>query len=392
MKQLTLGLTAARLDKIAAYYKKQADLIIVMESAAVADAATDQSQMNIGDRVKLRTSGETGTVVGFGDRNENGCDIDIVVEWDSPVLGEFTTSEAHPTELEYDKTTKYGSLDKDAYAPDHPEKIKIKSEYYPKGISEQEIYDYWKSVESKLLPALKDYYVMTYIQADGNIIRKRNDENGNPIKVITPEDYEKYIATGGTVEVHTVLPEDRTKVAWVDIDPKGQVPFEKTKDITQEVSEMVGDMDQVSDTQIRFSGGRGFHIIMTLHSPVEINQIKASLKETLLGYIEVKRDAKITTGVTKDPEGIRLDISTLNKLGSIRAPYSLNATTGLADVPLKIEDLATFQKDNARINHPFEKDAELETLPKGYIGSFVIQEHKAEKAGLHWDLRLEWPI
>jgi len=219
MKQLSLGLTAEKFSQLVAYYKKADVAVVVLYPEDALGDEKGQQQIQVGDKVKLRTSAETGIVDGFASRNETGTDIDVIVKWDAPVLGEFNVSEVHPTEIEFYVDKRYGDLHKEAYEPDHPEKIKIKSEYYPKGISEQEIYDYWKSVESKLLPALKDYYVMTYIQADGNIIRKRNDENGNPIKVITPEDYEKYIATGGTVEVHTVLPEERTKIAWVDIDP-----------------------------------------------------------------------------------------------------------------------------------------------------------------------------
>lgn len=33
-----------------------------------------------------------------------------------------------------------------------------------------------------------------------------------------------------------------------------------------------------------------------------------------------------------------------------------------------------------------------ELLKKGYRGKFVIQSHKAEKAGSHWDIRLEFPV
>jgi hypothetical protein len=460
------------------------ELIVIFYPEDAMGDEKGQRQVCVGDKIKLRTSDETGIVDGFASRNETGTDIDVIVKWDAPVLGEFNVSEVHPTEIEFyvDKrygaqrkadgerilvkkpvtyedgteqtvlvcpeclagrhTNEYGMFDhrvggdpsrmdcknvgiaegtdqivqcqcgmggyvyetkedklvkesvglhKEAYEPDHPEKIKIKSEYYPKGISEQEIYEYWKSVESKLLPILKDYYVMTYIQADGNVIRKRNDETGKPIRVATPEDYEKYIATGGTVEVHTVLPEERTKIAWVDIDPGKSVSFEKTKEVTRDVYGILDEMDNVKDIQVRFSGGRGFHVIMSLGSPVEIVTIKAALQETLNSYIAEKGDAKLTTGITRDPEGIRLDTSTLNRLGSIRAPYSLHASTGLSDIPVSLEDIDTFQKDNAKITRPFKRDAAVETVPKGYAGSFVVQEHSAEKAGKHWDLRLAWP-
>jgi hypothetical protein len=76
-------------------------------------------------------------------------------------------------------------------------------------------------------------------------------------------------------------------------------------------------------------------------------------------------------------------------MGSIRAPYSLHANTGLVETPLDIKSLDSFEKENAKIN--MKKEAALETLPAGYKGAFVIHEHKAEKAGLHWDLRLAWP-
>lgn len=320
-----------------------------------------------------------------------------------------------------------------SYFPDHPEKVKLKSEYCE--LKEKDIYNHWKNVQSKLLPYLKDFYVMTLVKVDDMLVHKRNDEKGKPIKISTPEDYEKWIATGGTLSVHAVLPSKTTTVGWIELDPREKVPFEKVKKITKELYEVIDDLDFVEDVSIRFSGSRGFHLFIKLHEPKNVDELRKGLKEILDDYIKEKNDPKLTTGVTKDPESIRLDVSTLKYLGSLRAPFSIHEKTGLVTVPITFEELDKFEKEDAKIplkphflkksykninlredpnfwkevyslNYEsieiiqnFSKCEEmvrlaqkLPVLEPGYKGKFVIHLHETlRRPGKpHFDLRLEW--
>jgi len=358
---------------------------------------------------------------------------------------------AVPTPICLDKADIYLSankidpfIQKVSYFPDHPDKPKFgPNEFYKEALKEKDIYNYWKSVENKLLPILKDFNIMTMIKVDDKIVYKRNDDKGNPLRVTTSEDYEKWIATGGTLSVHLIYP-NLTKIAHVELDAHEKVPFEKVKEITKDLYKCLEDIEQVKDISIRYSGSRGFYLILELQKPVDVNEFRKVLKDTLDTYISEKKDPKLTTGITKDPEGIRLDVSTLKTLGSLRAPYSLNEKTGLVSVPLELTELDSFKKEDAKIplkprflkstiqkyveylkqvsaqgiagfwreiygisqgaesdfqdvleDHGIIKFAQrLPVLEPGYKGKFVIHKHETiKKPGHpHFDLRLEWDV
>jgi len=92
---------------------------------------------------------------------------------------------------------------------------------------------------------------------------------------------------------------------------------------------------------------------------------------------------------------IRLDVSTLKYNGSIKLPYSLSWKTGLVTLPIKIEEIDKFEKENAKITN-FIKKAFRSVNFKGligYRGRFVIQDHFSYRRNRnHFDLRLEVPI
>ena len=57
----------------------------------------------IGDRIRTRTKGETGTIIDFtnADPNINPNDVDMTILWDKPLDGNIEASEVHPTEIEH---------------------------------------------------------------------------------------------------------------------------------------------------------------------------------------------------------------------------------------------------------------------------------------------------
>jgi hypothetical protein len=99
---------------------------------------------------------------------------------------------------------------------------------------------------------------------------------------------------------------------------------------------------------------------------------------------------------------VRLDTSTLHNKGALRAPYSINAQTGLVALPLTRRELSTFnpQKDalpSAVQGQEFApgipKEKKTHELPdlSDRKWTMSIQQHDARRAGKHWDLRLVDP-
>ena len=47
-----------------------------------------------------------------------------------------------------------------------------KNEYYNDGITKQQIYNYYYSIQRKIIEQLKNYEVLIYINIDGNILKR----------------------------------------------------------------------------------------------------------------------------------------------------------------------------------------------------------------------------
>lgn len=212
-----------------------------------------------------------------------------------------------------------------ANKPTHPDTIIIEpNEYYKDGLNEIQIHEYLNTVKPKVLKQFKDNPVMIVSKIDGTLL-KRNDTDKEPMQ-LTEETF-KTLNNGRTMEFHIVLKEE-TDLIFVDLDPKEEYPWNKTKEIALQVEQLIKDNFDTNSTQIRFSGRIGLHIIVYLKTKIDVNIARNTLKQLLRENIE-PNFTNTTVGITKDKNTLRLDVSTLKNKGSIKAEYSLSAKTGL---------------------------------------------------------------
>lgn len=190
-----------------------------------------------------------------------------------------------------------------------------------------------------------------------------------------------------------------------DIDPQENVPWRKTKGIAETIAKTMQSHPDVKKVELQFSGGRGFYVKGHLGKDINVDKAR-ELSKTIMQGVASRPD--ITFGVA-EPDQIRLDVTPLKRRGSIRAPYSLNASTGLVSAPVKIEDLPDLQKSDFTVDKilasivkkaaaefapGIPKSRKIHTIPeirKPTKWHLVVQEHDAKKAGKHWDLRLVDP-
>jgi len=309
-------------------------------------------------------------------------DIDYLILWDEPIdEGYLYISEAHPTEI------KRAWLISSGLKPGTENDVVIKSEFGE--LTKKQIYDYFNSIKDKLPFGSKVFIV---IKTDKGPILKRNID-GTPM-VLTEELFDE-INHGRTVEIHKVIDSKDIDYFFVDIDPREEVSFKKVKQVTKDLYEFLEGWDMVRDLSVQFSGNRGFHILGKLKQKMNVNDLRHTLITLLEDFISSSGYSGLSTGITHDPKMIRLDVSTLKHNGSIKLPYSLSWKTGLVTLPIKIEEIDKFEKENAKITN-FIKKAFRSTDFKGligYRGRFVIQDHFSYKRNRnHFDLRLEVPI
>jgi len=275
-------------------------------------------------------------------------------------------------------------------------------------MTKQDLFDYYgnKAVKKRILDAVgKTETIIRQSFDPQNMILRRKDGHGRFIELL--KNYDKWNNTRMS-EVHPTFG-PRVDFVLADIDPQSKVPWKKAKGITETVAKTMANHPDIKNVEVQFSGGRGFYVKGFTRKDMDVDKARSMTQEILQG-IAARPD--VTFGVA-DADQIRLDTSPLKRRGSVRAPYSLNAATGLVSAPVKIEDLPDIQKEDftvdkilgaivrravkrasAESSPGIPQSRKVETLPhlrSPRDWTMVVQVHDAKRAGKHWDLRLVDP-
>lgn len=239
-------------------------------------------------------------------------------------------------------------------------------------LTKKEIYDYYSTpkIQKAILDAVGHREaVIRQSFAPGQNVLRRKDERGSFVRLDKGRlDLwnEKRLS-----EVHPTFGK-KVDTLLADIDPQEDVPWQRTKQITETVAKTMSSHPAVKDVKIRFSGGRGFYVEGKLDTPMGVDHAR-NLTQQILHNVAQRPDC--TFGVAK-PGMVRLDTTPLKVRGSVRAPYSLNASTGLVSAPVKLEDLPNVKKEDFTIDEILrKKTAEEIRFPAGY-GTAVAEGKK----------------
>lgn len=254
-------------------------------------------------------------------------------------------------------------------------------------------------IRSELLSQIKDGPVMA-IQSlpSGDVLHRKR--LGKPITITqvsaedTPDSL-KWYTDRRYSEFHPVIGKTTDK-AWVDIDPGPNKSLEQLKPLVSDVAKALAKFPSMQDVSIAYSGGRGFHVRGHLND----TQSTDTLRRKLTTFLKDKFKQKGIVFTKPKNNEVRLDTSTLKNKGSIRALYSLNSETGRVALPLTFRNLKTFKPEDADVRRILKQREYAPGVPgsrrthplpektKEKEWTLAIQEHQAERAGKHWDLRL----
>lgn len=244
------------------------------------------------------------------------------------------------------------SLWKSAGFPKHPDTVVVQpNEWYPQGLNESQVWNFYDSVKDKLIKELSGHNVMLVIATPvGPVIKRNNSKTKSPIRIDTVEQFDA-INSGRVIEFHKAIG-PTTDELWVDIDPGELVDWSKVIDSAIKVSNALIPYSKAHPPTIHFSGGRGFHIRGYLKHPMDTDATRDALIKFLNKDV-VPAIGASTTSINRDPGGIRLDCSTFKNTGSIRAPWSLNAKTGLVDASNEDvgKGMAALERGDFTIDH-----------------------------------------
>ena len=249
---------------------------------------------------------------------------------------------------------------------EHPESIVVPpNEWYEDGLKEKNVVGYFNAVSDLIVKQYVNYDLdgMTLIKVDDQVIIKRHAEiEVQGMKIGDQEAFDS-LNRGRTVEFHFAIGED-TKLVWIDLDPKPEFPWDDVKSIAAELAGRLGQMPESLQTEIRFSGKSGFHVICIMQNMMPTDVAKDEMKKFVEEFIAEKNDDRLTMLPTKDSNMMRLDYSTLHTTGGLRAAYSLAYPTGLVCLPLTPHQVANFDKSQATVEKVLERIGRLDRMAK----------------------------
>lgn len=188
-----------------------------------------------------------------------------------------------------------------------------------------QIRDLYMADADRIVDAMRGYDALVLIGIGENkTILRRHGPDGKNIRITKVGGIEdpnslEYWANRRLLELHRVVG-SKTDVVWVDLDPKGDGPLRQMAlDIVPRIEAIVRSVYPLATIVSWDSGKRGVHVEGYLPRKVSTDAARRKLRIAL--DREFAGDPLFTTGVAK-PGQVRLDVTTLKRTGSVRAPWT----------------------------------------------------------------------
>ena len=233
---------------------------------------------------------------------------------------------------------------------------------------------YWHKYANDVIPWLVNRPITLEQVFDGKVIYRRYTDKTHA-NLITVNSVEEILtwAYRHTYSFHPYIcsPNQKARCWYVlDIDPSAQVKFSETKSFTNWIASYL--QYRGFDIFVTFGGKNGFHIFIELnfkaqHKVFEFSKnlsldiaIKAwAHKEfpDIAIFLTSKQEQNILENKIKKysfdnyKKYINLDTRILHKFANIRSPYSIHPETGLASLPVAVDDILHFKLDYAKIEN-----------------------------------------
>ena len=226
--------------------------------------------------------------------------------------------------------------------PQHPDTIVIKNEYYPKGLREIDIWNYYQKNKNKLLKETLGKTLIVFFATNVNqfiVIRKNKSEG---LVRLNPSDYDT-VVSGRSVSFHYVM-DKYSDYGIIDIDINN---FTKAKEITTELYSLYSTAKFVYDLSIRFTGKESFHIKVDFRAKYPIEYIREKIHDFLMENRN-KIGIDFTISHKRSPHIPNIDLNrNIYNAGHISL-YSL-AVTGLKCMEVGPRQIRWFRKEDAKI-------------------------------------------
>jgi hypothetical protein len=220
----------------------------------------------------------------------------------------------------------------------NPNTIVIKNKFYPSGLKESEVHNYYIRNKNNILKEVKDREVMLFLKTENHIVVRRKDHDGNICR-LTSNNYEDLIH-GRILSIHSTMNQNEM-IGIVDIDIND---FSKAKKATADVYDYLKRLGEFKDIEIRYTGKESFHIFIHLRTSYQIDRTRLYLKQLLtnkfLGKYDIEGKRKI--------DRVNLDLSPNKHRGGFITLGSLSIW-GLKCIEVFRSRLTSFNPSQAKI-------------------------------------------
>jgi hypothetical protein len=156
--------------------------------------------------------------------------------------------------------------------PKNPDTIVLRNSYYPNGLREIDVWNYYQKVKRDILDETKSRDVMLGIMVDVNKPVLRRKGKGQDWIRLTPRNYDEVI-TGRTLTVYSSMGMYE-KFGVIDIDVTDYDGFPWARKVASDVYDFVMDkMPILRSASIRYTGKTSFHIVCDFGRKTKIDSI-----------------------------------------------------------------------------------------------------------------------
>lgn len=164
--------------------------------------------------------------------------------------------------------------------PKNPDLIVIKNKYYPNGLKEIDIWNYYQKVKSKILTKTQNKIIALGIATDINKFVLRRKSKIGSIR-LNFKNYDEIIS-GRTVAIYSEM-NKYEQIGIIDIDITNYDGFKWAQKAAIDVYDFVMEKMQIINTAtIRFTGKTSFHIVCEFNRKMNIDTIRFLIKKFLL--------------------------------------------------------------------------------------------------------------
>lgn len=164
--------------------------------------------------------------------------------------------------------------------PTKPETIILKNKFYPGGLREKNIWNYYQSVKRELMAENVGFQMMVYIMTEQNKLIIRKYGAGNKPIYLESKTYDQ-VVTGRTLSFHASMnPHSRYGIIDVDVHPSDGFKWaQKATFVTYDY--VMDKFSFIRTAKIQYTGKGSFHISCDFGRTIRADTIRFMLENFL---------------------------------------------------------------------------------------------------------------